>query len=198
MAVGQSLAEPVDLRGGGPLVGDARRRVERNHVYLGPQSGEQAGEAAGVGHRVVDAPDQHVLERDPIPPLQGEGATRCEELGEWVAPIHGNERRPLLVGRAVQRDRQVRHDRFIRQPGERGDDANRRQRDPARRDSGAVRTGEDPQRAHRRIIVVQWLAHAHQDDVDRLFKQAQLRSQQAYLPDDFAGRQISLEPHLGG
>ena len=48
-----------------------------------------------------------------------------------------------------------------------GSDADGRQRDPARRHREPVLVGEDAQRLHRLVVVVERLAHAHQHDVER-------------------------------
>ena len=69
--------------------------------------------------------------------------------------------------RRVQRDRQVRHQLLLRQLVEHRHEADRRQRDAPRAHRQAVLVVEDPQRLHRRVVVVQRLAHAHQHDVER-------------------------------
>ena len=65
-------------------------------------------------------------------------------------------------------------------------------------DREPVLVGEDPQRLHRRVVVVQRLAHAHQHDVEALSEHVQLAQQHADLPDDLAGRQVADDAHLAG
>ena len=58
--------------------------------------------------------------------------------------------------------------------------------------------GEDAQRLHRLVVVVQGLAHAHEDDVEAVIGEIQLADEDANLPDDFSGGEIPVDPHLAG
>ena len=61
------------------------------------------------------------------------------------------------------------------EPLERRQQPDGRQRDAPRRHAQAVLVGQDPQRLHRLVVVVQRLAHAHQHDVEGRVAQARAR-----------------------
>ena len=96
----------------------------------------------------------------------------------------------------MQRDRQVRHDRLVRQLFERGQQADRRQRDAPRRQVEPVLVGEDAQRLHRRTVIVERLSHPHQDDVEARLAHLQGIGEHAHLPDDLARGQVADQTHL--
>ena len=56
----------------------------------------------------------------------------------------------------------------------------------------------DSQRLHRRVVVVQRLAHAHEDDVERLIGEAERVREHAHLAGDLAGSQVPDQSHLAG
>jgi hypothetical protein len=58
--------------------------------------------------------------------------------------------------------------------------------------------GQNPQRFHCRFVVVQGLAHAHEDDVEAGVEHAELARQYANLARDFTCGQIAIDPHLAG
>ena len=62
----------------------------------------------------------------------------------------------------------------------------------------AVFVRQDPQRLHRLVVVVQRLAHAHQDDVEPLVAHGERVGEHADLADDLAGGQVPRQPHLAG
>ena len=135
---------------------------------------EQPHQPPRVLGRVVDAREQHVLERDAAAPLSGKRRRGVEDLLEAVLAVHRHERIALIFGRRMQRDREVRHQRFGRQPLERRQHAHGRQRHALRRHGEPVLVVEHPQRLHRVVVVVQRLAHAHQHDVELRVEQAEL------------------------
>src|SRR5262249_25222154 len=98
----------------------------------------------------------------------------------------------------VERDGQVRHHRLRREPFERGQEADGRQRRAPRREMESLLIREDAQRLHRLVIVVQRLAHAHQDDVEGGCTHFERVGEHAHLADDLAGGQIPHEPHPAG
>jgi hypothetical protein len=51
-----------------------------------------------------------------------------------------------------------------------------------------VLVGQDPQRLHHRVVVVQRLAHAHEDDVEAGLEHVELPDEHADLSGDLAGR----------
>ena len=76
--------------------------------------------------------------------------------------------------------------------------ADRRQRHALGRHARPCVVGQDPQRLHRGVVVVQRLAHAHQHDVERRVGQACLARQHADLSGDLAGGEVPDEAHLAG
>ena len=81
-----------------------------------------------------------------------------------------------------------------RQAFERGQQPYRGKRDPPGRQGESFSIGQDPQSLHRFVVVVQRFAHAHEDDVEGLFAQAERIREHAHLPDDFSRRQVSNRP----
>ena len=102
------------------------------------------------------------------------------------------------VGRRVQRHGEVREPGLAGQPLQPRREADRRQGDPPGRERKPARGGEHPQRLHRRVVVVQRLAHAHQHDVEAPVLQVEFAGQHADLPGDLARRQMPGQPHLSG
>ena len=86
----------------------------------------------------------------------------------------------------------------LRQAFERRQQADRRQRDPARRHGEAVLVRQNAQRLHRLVVVVQRFAHPHQDELNRLSRMLERVGEHADLADDFAGGQVPHQPHLAG
>ena len=75
-AVRKQPRERVDALVRRPRKRDARRLVERDEVHLRAQTGQEFHEPPGVGIGVVHAAQQHVLERDALPPLDREPRAR--------------------------------------------------------------------------------------------------------------------------
>jgi hypothetical protein len=61
-----------------------------------------------------------------------------------------------------------------------------------------TRRGENPKRAHRLVVVVQRLAHAHQHDVESCVCEAKLADEHPHLTRDFTGGQVAKQAHLSG
>ena len=194
----EDLGEAVDARVRRPLERNPGGLVERQQVHLPLDAVQQPHQAPRVLRRVVHVLQHHVFERDAIAALEREAAAGVEQLLQPVLAVDRHQQVALILGRRVQRDRQVRHERLGRQPLERRQHADGRERDPPRRNGQAVLVGEDPQRLHRRVVVVQRFAHAHQHDVEALAEHPELAQQHADLADDFAGRQVADDAHLAG
>ncbi len=62
----------------------------------------------------------------------------------------------------------------------------------------AFLVGQDAERFHRRVVVVERLAHAHEDDVERRTGEAGVVREHPDLPGDFAGREVPRESHFSG
>jgi len=121
--VRQDLRESIHAIVGRAFVRNSRRRVERDQVHLGFDPRQQFHEASGIVWRVVDAGEQHVLERDPVPVLERKAAAGVDDAVQRIFPIGRDELGPLFVGRRVQRNGQVRHQRLACELLEAGDDA---------------------------------------------------------------------------
>ena len=55
---------------------------------------------------------------------------------------------------------------------------------------------EDSQGLHRFVVVVQGLAHAHQDDIEAAGEKVELPREHAHLPHDFTGGEVAGIPIL--
>ena len=101
-AGGEGAAELVDAAVRGARVRDPGRFVERDRVDLRVHPGQQAGEAHGVGVRIVRAGHQHVLERNAPAAAGGKAPAGGDQVGESVFPVHGNQRVAQLFRGGVQ------------------------------------------------------------------------------------------------
>ena len=105
---GQDPLEAQDSFIGGPLVRVARKFVERDQVDLAADASHQLDEPGGVLLRVVLAGQQHILERQAAAWFHGKGAAGRQQA---LQRVHLVDRRhepvPLLVGRRVERYRQI-------------------------------------------------------------------------------------------
>ena len=132
MPIGKDLREAIDPGVRWSRVRNAGRRIQRDQVQLGFDSRQQRDESTRVLGSVVDAVEQHVLERDAASLFEREASARLQDVGQRVFPVRRNKRRPLLIGRGVERYCQVRHHWFLCQPFESGDDPDGRERDATR------------------------------------------------------------------
>ena len=126
-ALREDSRERVDPLVRRALERDARRFVQRNQVHFAADITEQPHEAPRVFRRVVDAAEEHVLERDAVSALRRKLAGGGEDFLETVLAIDGHERIALVFRRRMQGDGEVRHQRLGRQPIERRQHADRRQ-----------------------------------------------------------------------
>ena len=172
------------------------RGVQRNQVHLRFHAGQQLRQLARVFGRVVHAGEQHVLERDAAALASG---NRLHASMISATPYF------LLIGTSSPRCTSVGACSEIARFGIIGSRASRSSAgsrptvDSVTRRGGSaepVLVGQDPQRLHRLVVVVQRLAHAHQDDVEGLVLQVERVCQHANLADDFASRQVADQAHL--
>jgi hypothetical protein len=103
-----------------------------------------------------------------LPSLQRKPLAGLDDVGHAVFRVDRNQPGALQIGRRVQGNRQVGHDRLMRQALEGGQQSDSRERDAARWQRKAVLVGQNPYRLHRLVVVVQRFPHAHQHDVERL------------------------------
>src|SRR5262245_42613404 len=144
--------------------GRSREGVERDQVHLGAEPVQEPDEPAGVVVRVVLVLEEDVFERDTLPARQGYRLAGREQGRERVAAVHRHQAAPLRVGGGMQRDGEV-HTRLGDEAGDHGREADRRDRDPARRDGVAPLGAQDLERRPDRVVVRERLPHAHEDDV---------------------------------
>ena len=132
--VGEDLREPIDRLVRRPLERNARRGVQRDQVHLRLHAGDSsfASRRASSGESLTPASSTYSnvirLRR-----FSGNRLHASMMSRDAVLPVERHELAALLVGRRVQRDRQVRHQRLARQPLERRQQADGRQRDAPRR-----------------------------------------------------------------
>ena len=169
-----------------------------SRLTLRLDAGEERCEPARVLGRVVDAVEQHVLERDAAALREREAPAGVDQIAQRVLAIDRHDLAALLLSRRVKRDREVRHQRLGRQPFDARYETNRRQRHAPRMHREPLLIGDHSQCFHRRVVVVEWLTHAHQDDVEGRTGEAGGVREHADLTDDLAGGKIPHEPHLAG
>ena len=172
--------------------GGARERVERDQVHLGAEPVQELHQATRVGVGVVLAGEHDVLEGDALAPRERHLAAGGEERRQRVAAVDRHEPLALLVGRAVQRDREV-DARLGDEARDQRREPDRRDRDPARRDRVAPLGGQDLGREPDGVVVGERLAHAHEDDV-RDGRGRREPHRRLHLPDDLAGRRFRTRP----
>ena len=101
-----------------------------------------------------------------------------------------------VVVRPVQRDRELHLQRLAGQAVDAGHPAGGRDGDRARAEAEAVRVVGEPAEAEHLVVVVERLAHAHQDHVaDPGLVAARLARRPQELLEDLARPQVPAEPH---
>ena len=187
------LREAIDRLVGRPLERNPGGRVQRNQVHLRlharPAASPAACASSGESFTPASSTYSNVMR---LRLLQRKPLAGLDDVRDAVLPVERHELAALRVGRRVQRDRQVRHDRLARQPLERRQQADGRERDPPRRQREPVLVGQDPQRLHRLVVVVQRLAHPHQDDVE-----GACRAGRAHRPARGPGRRFRPRSDCG-
>jgi len=182
----------------------AGRGVERDQIHLGRQSAQQLPDCASVGFPIVPPLDQRPFVKNAA---AGRGAVRpagCHEFVQGPFPGDGDERGPARLGGGVEGDGQMHRPAFLGEAQNPGDNPDRAERNAlgTERDAGGIE--QDIDRLHHRLVIVEGLAHAHQDDVAqarpvagrRALALAQDAVDMDGLGDDFAGRQVPAEAHL--
>ena len=109
----------------------------------------------------------------------------------------------------MQRDGEIHLERLLAQLANSGNKSHRRNRHMPRAQVEAIRTVEDTQRLQDIIIVMQRLAHAHQDDVGNVINRRaarqtfrrpgggpQLTCKVEHLRNDLSRAQMTIKAHL--
>src|SRR5579883_2490187 len=118
--------------------GDARTGIERYQVHLGPDPPNSFRYLARLRHRIVHTVEQHIFERQPFTQPQGEGPRRLQQHPQVPLPVDGHDARAQFVVGRVQRNRQLRPDRFLPEIEDAGHDARRGKRHPRLRNADAL------------------------------------------------------------
>ncbi len=151
--------------------------------------------------RVVDAPQDDVLEEELAPRALDVPRARGEEVVQGIRPVERHEAIAQLVGGRVQADGQVELQRLRREPVDRrGRPPPSTRRSSARRQPEPRRVVEQATGAERLVVVVERLAHAHEDDVGdpALALGAKDAGEVQDLVDDLLGRQVPPQPEPAG
>ena len=173
--------------------------IPRDQIYFGADVRDEAHHAARILRRIVHAAEQHIFKRKIFPRAQRIPPAGVEQHVQRILAIDGHERVALLVARSVQRNRQAGADFFLPEPLDAGNDAAGRERDVPRRERDSLGIEQDAHGGHRRVIIEQRLALAHQHDV-RLRREllAIFLERHENLPHDFARREIADQSQLRG
>jgi hypothetical protein len=168
---------------------------------VGGHALDQAPDRVGVVRAVVAPVDQRPLEEDAPVERGGEVPAGVHQLVEGPLPGGGDQRHPLRLGGGVERDRQVHRAALVGHPADAGDDPDRADRDPLGAQPEAARVAQDVGGLHDRVIVVEGLAHAHENDVaqaPRLGRRRELAGDVHDLRHHLGGRQVPAVAHLPG
>ena len=157
-----------------------------DEVHLGHRHAADLGrELFRAGARVVDAPDDRVLEGDDALGGVGVVRTRRQQLVDRPALVDGHQLGPQLVVWRVKRDGELKLDAFGGELLEARDDAAGRKGDVAGAEVRTPAGVDELQCAERLVVVGEGLAHAHHDDVGDFAEGASRH----VLGDDFVRRQ---------
>ena len=169
-------------------VGPVLHRRERDQVHLAVRQRLQAThQLLRARARVVQALHERVFEGDHAPRRARVGAACRQQLVERPAPVDGHELRAERVVRRVERHGKLELEALGRELREARHDAAGGERDVARAEVGALPRVEELQRAQRRVVVRERLAHAHHDEV----REAEARA----LAAVFGRREEALRRH---
>ncbi len=156
----------VAARGGAVVAGGG---VERDEVYLRGEAAEEVADGAGVVGGVVFAVDERPLVEDAAAGGLAVGAAGGDEFVEWPFAGGGDEGGAFLLGGSVEGDGEVEGAFFAGEAEDAGDDADGAERDAFGGEGEAAVVAQDVDRAHDGVVIVERLAHAHEDDVAEAF-----------------------------
>ncbi len=193
----------------------ASGRVERDEIYLGKLALEQAADGMGGGGRVIFSFDERPLVEDAALASGDVGAAGGHELVERPFFGGGDEGGALFLCGGVKRNGEVHGAVFFGEAQNARHDANGAERDARAGESEAGRIAQDVHGAEDGVVVVQWFAHAHEDEVAQAFVAGVRRDVLRVsvrrgsggggaedgvhvhgLGDDFAGSEVAGETHL--
>src|SRR3989442_1388215 len=166
-------------------LGARSHRARVHHDHVGRLAEGHRPEAARLEHR-LELPGVHLVE----PAAERLDAPRT---------VDRHELRSDLVGRGVERDRQVHLEVLATELLDPGHEPHGRDGDPPRRVAEAeLGVGEDPERLDERRVVGERLAHSHEDDVGHPLATVAEPVGGEDLAQDLGGGQVPLETHHTG
>jgi len=148
---------------------------------------------------VVHPPQDHVLEHDLAVGAPHVPRARREHLIQRIRAVEGHQAVAYLVGGGVEAHREVELQRFLGEAVDARRHTDRRHRDGPRRQIEAGLIVEKTAGAQRLVVVVERLAHAHEDDVGHaaLVVSEQSREME-HLVDHLLSREIAAQTETTG
>ena len=172
--------------------------VVGNQIDLAAYAAGHGSKAQGVFHTVIDASKHDVLEKNALAALWRPGLQGTDHALDIVSGVDGHDVAAHRVGGGVQAPGQVGGAFVVKAFHHRGK-PHGGHGDFIGRNEIPVFVREYFHRLFDGIEVVQWLAHAHHDDIgDAAASFGQKPPGKAVLFDDFPCFQIAFEPQPGG
>jgi hypothetical protein len=189
----EAFLKGVDSGGVGLGVGGVGAGVPDDEVDVGGEAGgfDQGDDFVGVGGLVVDAAEQDVLESDFFAGAEGDGADGVEDGSGVPFAGDGHDGFADLVVRGVEGDGETRAFGLLCEALDAGHDA--RGGDGHTRGLELDGAGEQAEGSDPGVVVEEWLAHAHEDEVDAVAAEMDTLALEHGddLTGNFAGGQVT-------
>ena len=208
------LKHPRGLRGRG-RARVSISRIERDQIHLRGQISEEFADGPGVGRRVVFPLDERPLVEDAAARGFAVGAARGHQFVERPFFRGGDERGAFGLVGGVEGNGEMHRTFFSGETENAWHDAHGAEGDALGPEREAVGIAENIDRVHDRIVVMERLAHAHEDEVAETLgcrpgrwpgmvgRPASSRADNSQragdmdgLGDDFAGGEMARVAHL--
>ena len=160
----EPVAEDLHGRVGGAVIGEIRDTVESDQVHAALQPAQQADEGVRVALVVVEAGEHRIFKTHAALAAEVVLADEIDDLADVPCLLRGHHFEALLRERIVEADRQV-APLLVEVAPERREDAYRAEGDALGAPGKAPRRRQDLDDFGDGIVVVQRLAHAHEDGV---------------------------------
>lgn len=197
--IAENLAEGFDAFRVWWLPSKSVRGVHGNQIERAGNITKQLRQGVRLGRGVVFSLDKGPFKEDASPALLSVFAASVDDLLKSVATGDGHEHFSFGLRCSMQRHCQT--DRSVvlgelpntsGQPYGGHGDVSGPERDP-------VRIGDDVDRLHHPVVVVEGFAHAHENDVAQVFASAcEIATNVEDLGDNFASLKMAAEAHLPG
>src|SRR5712692_1998349 len=162
-------------------------RIKWNHVYCAANALKQFAELQCCLLGIVDAAEQYILERNPLPPRDGKGTATVDKLLQGIFAIDRHQPAPQLVRRGMQRNGKI-HARLFHEPLNLWNESNGGERDPPRRNTQPpAGIAHDVQGAQRLPVIGQRLAHSHENNMSNALAVGQSSARFKDLIEDLTG-----------